>query len=226
MSQNTFYPEVEELWKPVIKRMFLPFLTLEDFFMSQITSISFPSISTGNVSQSNQMYELKKRGGKQLDHTMSKSFTLTIKLSESYMTYFMARQQFELFLKFGENAKNLYFPPVSVCILDDGGFEAVTYTYYQLTPSSLSDFDLSFQPRAGSFSTFTWTFDYNYFDIYYRDPDTKVSRHMIDKDNGMLRDKPINLGALSDNQLEGIISRDANNERFARMNALNTMTRR
>ena len=149
--------------------MFLPYLTLEDFFNSQITQISFPSINTQTVNQRNQNYPLTKRGGLQLDQSMEKTLTLTIKLSQSYITYFMVRQQFEEYLKFGEGQKELYMPPISVTILDDDGFETVTYTYNQLTPTGLSDFDLSYAARPGSFNTFTWTFSYNYFDIWYRD---------------------------------------------------------
>jgi ribonucleoside-triphosphate reductase len=100
---------------------------------------------------------------------MAKDLTITIKLSESYMTYFIARQQMELYLKYGANQKELYFPPINVTILDEGGFENITYTYYQLTPTNLSDFDLSYAAKPGSFNTFTWGFKYNYFDIYYRD---------------------------------------------------------
>lgn len=149
--------------------MFLPYLTLEDFFNSQITQISFPSINTQTVNQRNQNYPLTKRGGLQLDQSMEKTLTLTVKLSQSYITYFMVRQQFEEYLKFGEGLKELYMPPISVTILDDDGFETVTYSYNQLTPTGLSDFDLSYAARPGSFNTFTWTFSYNYFDIWYRD---------------------------------------------------------
>lgn len=185
---NTFYPEVNALWKPQMKRMFLPYLTLEDFFNSQITSLSFPSITSSNVQQRNQNYPLNKRPGLQLDHQMSKSFTLTVKLSESYISYFMARQQFDLFLKFGDLAKPLYMPPISVTILDDGGFETVTYTYNELTPTGLSDFELSYAARPGTFNTFTWEFSYNYFDIWYRNPDGRRVKISTDKEDGMLKD--------------------------------------
>ena len=138
-------------------------------FNSQITNLSFPSVNSNTVTQQNQNYQITKRSGRQLDQDMNKELTLTIKLSESYMTYFIARQQMDLYLKYGANQKALYFPPINVTILDEGGFENITYTYYQLTPTNLSDFDLSYAAKPGSFNTFTWSFKYNYFDIYYRD---------------------------------------------------------
>lgn len=44
VSPNTFYPEVVDTWKPVFKRLYLPYVSLEDAFNAQITSISFPSV--------------------------------------------------------------------------------------------------------------------------------------------------------------------------------------
>lgn len=186
LPANFFYNEVVKLWKPVFKRMFLPYVTIEDMFNSQITGVNFPSITSNTVTQGQQNYQLTKRGARQLDMDMDKTLTLTVKLSESYMTYFIARQQMELYTKFGEGLKDLYFPPINITILDEGGFENITYTYYQLTPTSLSDFDLSYQARPGSFTTFTWGFKYNYFEIYYRDEKGNRNRLELQTENGML----------------------------------------
>lgn len=103
------------------------------------------------------------------------------------MTYFIARQQMDLHLKYGSNQKQLYFPPINVTILDEGGFENITYTYYQLTPINLSDFDLSYAAKPGSFNTFTWNFRYNYFDIYYRDESGNRVKMNLDANEGMLK---------------------------------------
>jgi hypothetical protein len=127
---------------------------------------------------------------------MNKTVTLTVKLTESYLTYFIARQQFDLFLRFGEYATNMYMPPLSVTILDDGGFEIITYTYNQLTPTNLSDFDLSYSARPGTFNTFTWEFAYNYFDIWYRDSTTnRRDKISTNPEFGVLKDPGILTGS-------------------------------
>jgi hypothetical protein len=100
----------------------------------------------------------------------------------------MARQQFDYFLQFIDVAP-IYFPPISVSLLDDGGFETITYTYNQLTPTGLSDFDLSYSARPGTFNTFTWQFAYNDFDIWYRHPDGH--RVKISSEDGMTGYLPI-----------------------------------
>ncbi|WQJ53226.1 MAG: tail tube [Wendovervirus sonii] len=210
MPANFFYNEVVNLWMPVFKRKFLPYITIEDMFASQITGINFPSITVNNVTQGLQNYQITKRGGRQLDHEMDKTVTLTVKLSEAYMTYFIARQQMELFLKYGENQKDLYMGPLNITILDEGGFENITYTYYQLTPNNLSDFDLSYSAQFGQFKTFTWGFKYNYFDIFYRDENGDRKKFNLDTENGMLHD-PI-IPDLKDNNKA--ITRDKNIERL------------
>jgi len=122
---------------------------------------------------------------------MDKTVTLTIKLSESYMTYFIARQQVDLFYKYGKDLKDLYIgPSLNISILDEGGFENITYTYYQLTPSALSDFDLSYSASFGQYKTFTWSFKYNYFDIFYRDEHGDRKKFNVDTENGMLTPPP------------------------------------
>ena len=189
IDPNFIYQPVIDTWMPIIRRQHYPYVTLVDFLNSQITQISFPSVSTPAVLQGSQNYQISKRPGRQLDHMMSKTFTLTIKLSESYLSYFICRQQYDLFLRYGkEYASSLYFPPVSISILDDGGFEMITYTYNQLTPTSISDFDLSYSARPGTFNTFTWEFAYNYFDIWYRDDTNRREKLSTSKDFGMLQD--------------------------------------
>lgn len=131
---------------------------------------------------------------------MAKTLTLTIKLSESYLTYFICRHQFDLFLRYGmEYQSDLYFPPISITILDDGGFEIITYTYSELTPVNISDFELSYAARPGQFNTFTWEFNYNYFDIWYRDERGLREKLSTSKDFGMLKDP----GLIDVNNLPG-----------------------
>lgn len=213
IDPNFIYQPVIDTWLPIIRRQHFPYVGLVDFLNSQITSISFPNVTAPGVNQGSQNYQLTKRAGKQLDHLMAKTFTLTMKLSESYLTYFICRQQFDLYLRYGlEYQSDLYFPPISITILDDGGFEIITYTYNQLTPINISDFDLSYQARPGTFNTFTWEFAYNYFDIWYKDDNTgRREKLSTSKDFGMLKDPGIiDINTLSEGKQRTIIANHNN----------------
>ena len=164
---NWFYPDVTQKWMPILERMYLPYITLEDFFNAQIQSINFPGLNAGTVQQQGRLYKIQKRPGFQEDQLVEKQLTLTVKTAESYISYFVARHQFQLYLRLGQLTP-LYLPNITVSLLDDGGFETVSYCYQQLTPTSIGDLSMSYAARMGQFNTFTWSFVYNYYDVYVR----------------------------------------------------------
>lgn len=64
------------------------------------------------------------------------------------------RQQYDLFLKLGE-VKPLYMGDLVVSLLDDGGFETVSYVYKQLSMTSIGDLNLQYSAQLGNFNTFS-----------------------------------------------------------------------
>lgn len=114
----------------------------------------------------------------QMDMLMQKSITLSLKNTESYIAYFVMRQQYDLFLKLG-NTKPLYMGDLVVSLLDDGGFETVSYVYKQLTMTQISDLNLQYSAQLGNFNTFTCGFVYNFYDVYLSDDS---GRHKIASD--------------------------------------------
>lgn len=182
---NWFYPDVSQKWMPILHRMYLPYLTLEDFFNAQIQSINFPGLSSSNVSQQGRLYKIQKRPSFQEDQLVDKTLTLTVKTAESYISYFVARHQYQLFLRLGQLTP-LYLPNITVSLLDDGGFETVSYCYQQLTPTSIGDLSMSYAARLGQFNTFTWSFSYNYYDVYIRNANGE--RELISKEYDPVQD--------------------------------------
>ena len=148
LDYNWFYPDVTQKWMPLLERMWIPYVTLEDFFNSQITAINFPGFNTSNVQQKGRLYNIQKRPSVQENMVIDKSLTLTVKATESYISYFVARHQYDLFLRLGQLTP-LYMPNITVALLDDGGFETVSYCYQQLTPTSLGDLSMSYAARLG-----------------------------------------------------------------------------
>ena len=195
---NFFYPSVEETWLPIIKRMGLPYLNLEDFLNSQLQTINFAGFNETNPEQQTGLYKIKKRTGLELDQLMDKTLSLTVKLTESYISYFLIRQQMEEFLQMVD-VHELYWPPITVSLLDDGGFETISYKYYEITPTSLSELNLSYAARVGTYNTFSIGLNYNYFDIWYRDTNGKMievsttkQTNIVPKTNTILKNNSIN----------------------------------
>lgn len=167
--------------------MALPYMNLEDFINSQIQAVNFPGFNDQNVEQQIGLYKVRKRPGFEMDQLMDKSLTITFKMTESYISYFLMRQQFEYFLRLVDVA-DLYWPPLTVSLLDDGGFETISYKYHQLTPTNLSEINLTYAARVGTYNTFTLGCNFNYFDIWYRDTNGK----MINVSTSKQSDKVIN----------------------------------
>lgn len=163
---------------PVLRRKYLPYNTMEDFINSQITQINFPGLTSNNVTQRVGAYDINKRPGYQVDQLVGKQISLQMKNTESYIAYFVMRQQYDLFLKLG-NVKPLYMGDLVVSLLDDGGFETVSYVYKQLTMFSISDLNLQYSAQLGNFNTFTCQFAYNFYDVYLTDDQ---GRHRISTD--------------------------------------------
>ena len=76
---------------------------MEDFINAQITQINFPGINTSPVTQTIGPYNIQKRPGFSADSTgINKQVTKKIKNTESYIAYFVLRDQLNYFLKIGK----------------------------------------------------------------------------------------------------------------------------
>ena len=185
---------------PVVKRKYLPYNTMEDFINAQITQINFPGINASPVGQTIGPYNIQKRPGFSVDSTgINKQITLSIKNTESYIAYFVLRDQMNYFLKIGEQARvgmgQLFMPDIIVSLLDDGGFETACYVLKHLTMTSLSDLNLQYSAQIGQFNTFTASFVYSFYDVYTVDengrklisepvfPQKDFNKKYLDSDN-------------------------------------------
>lgn len=165
IQKDFLYPEVHKRFDDVVKRMNKPYVTLEDFINGQIKSITFPNLSAPTVTQNIGQYKIQKRGGKELDAVIEKSFNITFKLTESYLTYLILQMQFELYLKYGE-VKPLYFPPIVIDLLNDAHLTTFRREYHQITPTSLSNVTLSYNAQLANFNEMSMSFAYNHIEDY------------------------------------------------------------
>lgn len=163
---NYFYPEIVKKWTPVVKRLKLPYMSVEDFINASIQSMSFPSIELNGVDQQQSQFNIKYRGGKELEPEFDKNLTLTFKLSEGFISYWILFEQIELFLEYSQNQP--FWPPMFVSFLDHHGFELVIFSFEKIIPMSLSQFDISYATVAAEFNTFTMNLRYNRFKIKRR----------------------------------------------------------
>lgn len=158
---NYLYPEIAEKYKVYLNRMHLPFESCEDFLNSCIQSVNFPSINIPNVIQQHRQYEIEYTTGKEMDAIIEKNLTITFKLTDSYLSYWIVRDQIEAYLKYGE-VKKVFWNPLYLTFLSSGGYEINTLEFSQITPTSLSELDLSYKSEIAQYNTFNLGLHYNF----------------------------------------------------------------
>lgn len=170
-----FYPEIVERWTPVVNRMKLPYETLEDFINATVQSITFPSVELPPVEQGQSQFKIQYRPGKELEPLIEKNLTVTFKLSEGLISYWILFEQVEQFLEYEQTVP--FWPPMYVSFLDHKGFELVAFSFEKIIPLNLSQFEISYAQTAAEFNTFQMTLRYNRFGIQRRIDDKNYTKN-------------------------------------------------
>jgi hypothetical protein len=174
LPRGFFYPDVISKWTPIIQRMKLPYQSLEDFINASVQSITFPAVELPPVEQQQGQFKIQYRPGKELEPLLEKNLTITFKLSEGFISYWILFEQLELFTEYRDTLP--FWPPMYVSFLDHKGFELVVFSFEKIIPLSLSQFDISYSQTAAEFNTFTMTIRYNRYNIKRRIDDDNYSR--------------------------------------------------
>lgn len=165
---NFWYEEVEQKWTDYIKRMKLPYESVEDFMNQQVQQVTFPSMTMTTASQTREQYEVVYYGGKELEVEMQKELRVTFKLTESYLSYWIIFDQMDRFLHYTngpENKHPCWMEPVKLGFLTDSGIQLIDFTFYEITPINTTELTLSYAATVASYNTFSWTLHYNRFEI-------------------------------------------------------------
>lgn len=165
---NFFYPEVKKKWEPIIEKMRLPYQSIDDFMNSQIQSVNFPGANLDTAQQQRWQYEVVYPGGKELEPLINKNLTITFKLTESYISYWIIWDQVDLYLHYKNEVtdhKPCWMEPINLAFLSDSGFMLTEFIFQEITPTSLSDLSLSYAAQVASYNTFSWSLNYNRFTI-------------------------------------------------------------
>lgn len=166
LPKNFFYPEIIQKWTPVVKRLKLQYESLEDFVNASIQSVTFPEMNLPLVEQQQAQYPIQWRPGKELEPLLDKTITITFKMLEGFITYWIIFEQIETYLRYKENQP--WWPSAYVSFLDHNGFELVAFEFEKITPIGLSQFDVSYSQVTAEFSSFRLAMHYNRFKIISR----------------------------------------------------------
>ena len=167
---NFWYPEVVEAWEPMVKRMKLPYDTVDDFMNQQIQQVTFPSTNLELAMQQRGQYEIAYATGKELEPEMGKNLAITFKLTESYLSYWIVWHQVDVYLHYANDSLKrqkapIYMEPISLSFLTDAGLEMISFKFDQIVPTNIGELTLSYAATVASYNTFSWNLRFNYFDV-------------------------------------------------------------
>lgn len=159
-----FAPEIKEKYKQYFQSLILPYDTIEDFMSSTVQSIAWPGWNMPTVSQTRLFGKQQEyKSSKQIADLFSREFTLTFKMTDAYLNYFIFLENSLKFLDF-EN-KDQTFSPIRLSLLDNEGYLVSSIIFKRPILISQDGFNLSYSTNTPDFKTFTAKFQYFNFDI-------------------------------------------------------------
>ena len=161
-----FYNEVVDKYTPYIKRMPIPYDNLRDYINSSIQSVSFPAISGPIVEQTLYEDPVVWKGRGNVERWMGREFTVTFKLYEAYLNYWIMFEQLRMFYDY--HTKDTALPACILQFLDNNGYELIAFQFSQTIFYQMSELEISFASNIPNFQTFTCSFKYNYPEILNR----------------------------------------------------------
>jgi hypothetical protein len=161
-----FYKEIEDRYLPLIKRLPGIYENIEDYINSSVQKVQFKGFSSENVEQYINEDRVKWKQGPRIGNTMEKSFTVSFKLYESYINYWILYEQFILFHNF-EN-KDEFLPDINLFFMDNTGHLTLSFKFQQILFNEITELTLTHEFYSGSIpdlQNFDCVFNFNYFNI-------------------------------------------------------------
>jgi hypothetical protein len=156
---------VVEKYEKYVKRMPIPYDTVNDFINSTIQQVNFPTLRTIDTTE-----QIRPGGFKQsyksattLQNLIQRDFTVTFKLGEGFINYWILYENIIKFLDFQN--PDQYLQDFRLLLLDNEGVIMASVLLQQPIFTSLSEIQLNYASSTPQFSTFSIGFKCNYVDV-------------------------------------------------------------
>lgn len=159
-----FAEEVKEKYKKYYQSLILPYDTIEDFMSSTIQSIDFPGWQMDPVAQTRLLGKRQEyKNSTQVVDTFTREFSITFKMTDAYLNYFIFLENSLKFLDFSN--KQQTFSPMRLSLLDNEGYLVSSVIFKKPILKSQDGFKLSYSSNTPDFKVFTAKFAYFDFDL-------------------------------------------------------------
>lgn len=163
LPQGWLYKSIKDKYDFILKRLPIPYNTLEDYISSSITKFTLRGAGFEPVEQ--RLYEdpVKWKSGFNYKNILDRVISIEFKIYEHFWNYLIMYDQFIEYLDYDN--KEEFMPDLIMFLLDHTGHAIYKIHYKQLVYKSISDLDLDYSIHESGFTTFTCEFNYNYFEM-------------------------------------------------------------
>ncbi len=159
-----FSETIKEKYKKYYQSLILPYDTIEDFMSSTIQSIDFPGWNMALTQQTRLLGKKQEyKNSKPIPDLFNREFTLTFKLTDAYLNYFIFLDNSLEFLDFDN--KEQVLSPIRLSLLNNEGYLVSSLMFNKPILKSQGGINLSYSSVNPTFSTFTAKFQYFDFDL-------------------------------------------------------------
>jgi len=164
------YPAIEEKYKQYLKDLPNPYATTRDFLNSTVQQISFPGV-TGitPVEQIQSARTVAYRQGYRFSQVINKDFTVTFRLVDAYLNYWLMYEQLIRYTNFAaerpDDPDAEFFPDFEILYLTSTGNLTILQKLKQVLFMGISDLTPTYTDISNSTKTFTCSFRFNYFEL-------------------------------------------------------------
>lgn len=161
-----FDPKIEEKYTPYYKTLILPYDNISDFMSSTVQQIDFPG---WNMTPSVQTLLLGKqrdmKNSKQIQDLFTREFTVSFKLTDSFLNYFIMLENALSYLDFNNDTDKAVFPPFILLMLNSEGRVITQIEYNKVVMKGMSNLKLSYSSNTPQFQTFDVMFSFFDFNL-------------------------------------------------------------
>ena len=157
--ENFFTESIKEKYKSYYQSLILPYDTIDDFMSSTVQQINFPSWAMQPAQQTRPLGKMQEyKNSKPLKELFTREITLTMKITDAYLNYFIFLENSLEFLDFSNKEQTL--KPIKLLMLNNEGYSVSSITFNNPILMSQSGIKLSYSSVTPQLNTFEVKFKY------------------------------------------------------------------
>jgi hypothetical protein len=167
IPKNFYFDTIVDKYEYIIKKLPCPYTNIRDYINASIQEVTVPEVSLPTVTQQSlHNPDVPWKGPWNMEKSIAKELTVTFKLYEGYLNYWILYEQLHHFYKYSTKAQA--FPDLYLSFLDNTGYELFTFRMVRVIFNEISNLSLSFSSNVPEFQTFTCGFVYTDFELLKR----------------------------------------------------------